>query len=250
MPTPHARSEIILGQDGLEYLYNRHVAVVGIGGVGSFAAEAIGRSGIGRITLVDHDVVGPSNLNRQLVALKSTLGRNKAEIMAERIGDIHPEVTVEACRDFITPDTVDEFVTGGGFDYVLDCIDSIACKSALVAACQRHGVPVASALGAGNRLDVTQVHITKLNQTEGCPLAREMRKALKRLGARLNYPVVYSSERPSKALPHQPVGGNIPGRPRAVNGTVSWMPGLFGIMLAGFVVTQLLEGMNNGRRPG
>lgn len=126
------------------------------------------------------------------------------------------------------------------YDFVADCIDSIACKAALVAACHRHGVPVISALGAGNCLDVSRVRVAQLNQTQMCPLARELRRKLRELNAPLNYPVIYSDEPRRPPLPHQPVGGDTPGRPRAVNGTISYLPALFGVMLAGVVIHRLL----------
>lgn len=236
----HQRTRIIVGDEGLERLAATHVLIVGLGGVGSFAAEALGRAGIGRLTIVDHDAVHPSNINRQLVALHSTLGVNKAEVMAERLRDINPQMTLRIDTSFLRPETVVELLDGGRFDFVLDCIDSIYCKAALVAGCQQQGVPVISAMGAGGRIDPTRLRIENLNRTHICPLAREMRKRLRQLGAALDYPVVYSDEKPLKGLPHAPVDGPNPGRPRSTNGAVSWLPGLLGLMMAGFAVNQLL----------
>jgi tRNA A37 threonylcarbamoyladenosine dehydratase len=215
--------------------------VVGLGGVGSFAAEALARSGIGTLSIIDHDQVASSNCNRQLPALQSTIGRPKVEVMAERLLAINPQVNLNARPLFVTPDNCEELVADKTLDYLLDCIDSIACKAALVKACQDNKVPVISALGAGGRLDVTRADITTLDKTEICPLAREMRKTLRRLGGSLKYPVVFSDEPPIKALPHQPLDGDQPGRPRAVNGSSSFMPGLFGLMQTGFVINALLE---------
>lgn len=245
MPCPQARTEILIGAEGLARLRAARVLVAGLGGVGGHVAEALGRAGIGRLTLLDHDVVSPSNLNRQLLALHSTLGRPKVEIMAERLRDIDPTLELALVGEFLPPDGAETLVSGAAYDYVADCIDSIACKAALVAACHRHGVPVISALGAGNCLDVRRVRVATLNQTQVCPLARELRRQLREQGAPLNYPVIYSDEPRRPPLPHQPVDGDTPGRPRAVNGTISYMPALFGVMLAGVVIRQLLAGVES-----
>ena len=256
MPYPQARTEILIGPEGLARLRAAHVLVAGLGGVGGHAAEALGRAGIGRLTLLDHDVVSPSNLNRQLLALRSTLGRPKVEVMAERLRDIDPGLELALIGNFLRPDDAEALIaplapipssagverSGKRYDHVADCIDSIACKAALVAACHRHGVPVISALGAGNCLDASRARVARLNQTQVCPLARELRRKLRELDAPLNYPAVYSDEPRRPPLPHQPVGGDAPGRPRAVNGTISYMPALFGMLLAGYIVRRVLDG--------
>jgi len=254
MPYPQGRTEILIGTEGLARLRAAHVRlraahvlVAGLGGVGGYTAEALGRAGIGRLTLLDHDVVSPSNLNRQLLALHSTLDRPKVEVMAERLRDIDPAIELSMIGEFLRPEAAETLVAAAPYSYIADCIDSIACKAALVAACHRHGVPVISALGAGNCLDVSRVRVAQLSQTQMCPLARELRRRLRELDAPLNYPVIYSDEprRPPlphrrPPLPHRPAGGDEPGRPRAVNGTISYMPALFGILLAGYIVQRLL----------
>ncbi len=248
MPHPQARTEILIGTEGLARLRAAHVLVAGLGGVGGYAAEALGRAGIGRLTLLDHDVVSPSNLNRQLLALRSTLGRPKVEVMAERLRDIDPAIELTLIGDFLQPEAAETLIAATPHDHVADCIDSIACKAALVAACHRRGVPVISALGAGNCLDVSRVRVARLNQTQVCPLARELRRKLRELSSPLNYPVVYSDEPRRPPLPHQPVGGETPGRPRAVNGTISYLPALFGMMVAGVIIRQLLDESGDDRR--
>lgn len=236
-----SRTQILLGEQTLRDLTHHHILVAGLGGVGSFVAEALGRIGIMHLTLLDHDMVSVSNLNRQLIALHSTLGQPKTEVMAERLRDIHPEISLTLITEFLQKEHAQAFVQHGKFDFVVDCIDSIACKAALVAACLQQGIPIASSLGAGNRLDVTQVRIAQLNQTQGCPLARELRARLKEMGMRTNYPVVYSQEPSHPPLPHQALEHGPTGRPRAVNGTIAYMPALFGMMLTGLVVQRLLE---------
>jgi len=238
---PFARTEILIGAEGIARLEAKHVLIAGLGGVGSYAAEAIARAGVGHITLLDHDVVSDSNINRQLPALHSTIGQRKTDVMAARLRDINPALMLTVVSDFLQPSAAEDFVRSGHFDFVADCIDSIACKAALVAACDRQNVAVISAMGAGNRLDVSRVKVSSLNQTHGCPLARELRACLRRLGASLNYPVVYSDEPRRQPLPHQPLDGDVPGRARAVNGTISYLPPLFGMMLAGVIIKRFLD---------
>ncbi len=251
MPHSQARTEILIGAAGLARLRAAHVLVAGLGGVGGHVAEALGRAGVGRLTLLDHDVVSPSNLNRQLLALHSTLGRPKVEVMAARLRDIDRTLELTLISEFLRPEAAEALVVAASCDAVADCIDSIACKAALVAACHRHRIPVISALGAGNCLDVRRVRVAQLNQTQVCPLARELRRKLRELGAPLNYPVIYSDEPRRSPLPHQPVGGDTPGRPRAVNGTISYLPALFGEMLAGVVIQRLLNvDAPDGAEPG
>ncbi|MFO1434341.1 MAG: tRNA threonylcarbamoyladenosine dehydratase [Candidatus Competibacteraceae bacterium] len=240
MSNPFARTEILIGSAGITKLRARHVLVVGLGGVGSYAAEALARAGIGRLTLLDHDVVAPSNINRQLPALHSTIGMAKTAVMAARLLDINPTLALRLRSEFLQADAAEALVQKDRYDYIADCIDSIACKAALVAAAIRHGIPVISALGAGNCLDVTRVRLARLDKTQGCPLARELRARLRALRISLKYPVIYSDEPRRQPLPHQPVGGTIPGRPRTVNGTISYMPPLFAMMLAGTIIRQFL----------
>lgn len=240
MPTAHARSQILIGDDGLDRLRQKTVLIAGLGGVGGYCAEAVARAGVGQMIILDHDTVSPSNLNRQLLALHSTLGRKKTEVMRERLLDINPELALTVCDRFIHPSDAGEWLAAYTPDMLADCIDSIACKAALIAAAQARGIAVISAMGAGNRLDVSRARIRSLNQTSGCPLARELRRTLKAHGANLSYPVVYSDEPRRQPLPHQPVGGDVPGRARAVNGTISYLPALFGIMMAGHIIQTLL----------
>lgn len=240
MTQPQSRTEILIGAEGLARLRAAHVLVAGLGGVGGYVAEALGRAGVGRLTLLDHDTVAPSNLNRQLPALHSTLGRPKVAVMAERLRDIDPTLELTLIGDFLQADGAEALLEAARYDYVADCIDSIACKAALVAACRRRNVPVISALGAGNCLDVRRVRAAQLNQTQMCPLARELRRRLRALGAPLDYPVIYSDEPRRRPLPHAPLDDGTPGRPRAVNGTISYMPALFGVMLAGVIIQDLL----------
>lgn len=241
IPDIHERSRLLLGDARLQQLAAGHVLVAGLGGVGSFAAEAIARAGIGTITLLDHDHVDPSNINRQLIALHSTINQTKAEVMAQRVEDINPEARIILHQDFLQPDNISAVLENEPVDYVLDCIDSITSKAALVVNCQALGIPVISAMGAGGRQDVSKVQVSHLHKTHTCPLAREMRRHIKKLQGRMDYPVIFSTEVPVKGTAHQPAGRQQQGRPRSVNGTISYLPGLFGLMMAGYVIQDMLQ---------
>jgi tRNA A37 threonylcarbamoyladenosine dehydratase len=238
VPPQFERTHILLGDAGIATLARKHVFVAGLGGVGSYCAEALARAGVGRITLLDHDVVATSNINRQLPALLSTVGQAKGELMRARIMDINPACQLEVLRIFLNSGNVNELVPD--CDYVVDAIDSLACKVALVGESVKRGLRVASSMGAGNRLDPGRIKIADIGKTEMCPLAKQMRKRLYRhYGLRKGVLTVFSDEQPKAPLPPQPVDG--PGRARAVNGTISYMPPLFGMMLAGAVIKALLE---------
>jgi tRNA A37 threonylcarbamoyladenosine dehydratase len=238
-PTPpqFERAEILVGAEGLRRLAASHVFVAGLGGVGSWCVEALARAGVGRLTLVDHDTVAPSNINRQLPALLSTVGEAKAEVMARRIGDINPECVVRVDRRFITPENVDALLPRDA-DYVVDCIDSLNCKVALLATAHARGQRVASSMGAGNKLDPSRIHLADIAKTSVCPLARVVRQRLKRLGIARDILTVYSDEPGRPPLPPE---ATTHGRARAVNGTISYLPPLFGLMLAGAVLRDLLQ---------
>jgi len=237
IPPQFERTHILLGAAGLQLLAGKHIFVAGLGGVGSYCVEALARAGVGKLTLVDHDLVATSNINRQLPALLSTLGQSKAELMQARIMDINPACQLTIHRVFLTPENINEYVPQT-VDYVIDCIDSLNCKVALVQSSLQRGLLVASSMGAGNRLDPSRIKLADISQTEMCPLARIMRKRLQRHGIKKGVLTVFSDEAPRAPLPPQPVDG--PGRARAINGTISYMPALFGLMLAGEVLRRLL----------
>ena len=218
---------MLLGGEAMGRLAASHVAVFGLGGVGSFCAEALARSGVGALTLVDDDTVAESNLNRQLIALHSTLGRPKAEVMAERIRDIAPQcrLTVLPCR--YTPETRDTFFQEP-LHYVADCIDSVACKTDLIATAISREIPILSAMGTGNKLDPSRLVLTDLAETSVCPLARVMRRELKKHGI-VHHQVIYSTE-----LPIRVPGATVPG-------SVAWVPSCAGLMMAGHIVRELAK---------
>ena len=236
VPPQFQRAEILIGKEGLEQLAASHVFLAGLGGVGSWCAEALARAGVGRLPLVDMDVVAVSNINRQLPALLSTLGRAKAEVMAERIRDIHPDCRLTVLTDFLTPDNIPALMPVDA-DYVVDCIDSLNCKVALILEARRRGLPVAASMGAGNKLDVSRVRVSDIAHTEMDRLARVVGKRLGKRGVDEGVLVVWSDEPGRPPAPPEPVSQ---GRARAVNGTISYLPPLFGFMLAGAVIQRLL----------
>lgn len=233
MNDPFIRERMALGGTALERLKNAHVAVFGIGGVGSYTAEALARAGVGSLTLVDNDTVGLSNLNRQLCALHSTLGQYKAEAMAARLRDINPDCHVRAITELYTEEDKDRFLDVQ-YDYIADCIDLVSCKLSLIENAHRLRIPIISALGTGNKLDPSQFSITDISKTSGCPLARVVRKELRSRNI-FHHKVLFSPEPPLTPLELEVPP---PGR-RSIPASVSWVPSVAGLMIAGAIVTGL-----------
>ena len=233
----YQRTHILVGDEGIQRLQNKHVCLAGLGGVGSFVAEALARSGIDELTIIDHDVVAASNLNRQLVALNSTVGLYKADVMAARILDINPTCKLNVVKEFLKAENMPAFMQQP-FDYVIDAIDSLNSKVNYLKAAYDNGRPVISSMGAGNKLDPTLIRVGDIRQTEMCTLAKHVRRRLRRMGVKKGIKAVYSLEHPRDPLPPEPTSI---GRPRAVNGTISYMPALFGLTVAGIVIKDLLE---------
>ncbi len=221
------RTAYLIGEDGVALLEKKHVALFGVGGVGGYVAEALGRAGVGTLTLVDKDTVSVSNINRQIIATYDTVGLRKTEVMATRLRSINPEIRVE-CRDcFFLPDTAEEF-DFTEYDYVVDAVDTVTAKLELVKRAQEAGVPILSCMGTGNKLDPGRFEIADISETSVCPLAKVMRRELKKRGiSRLK--VLYSKEEPIK---HE--AGAVPG-------SISFVPPVAGLMIAGEVIKDLLR---------
>ena len=232
MEKPFDRSELLLGADALERLRRAKVVIFGIGGVGGYAAEALVRSGIGHLVLVDHDRVSLTNLNRQIIALHSTLGRYKVDVMRERALDINPEAEIEARRCFFLPENEREF-DFSDCDYVVDAVDTVTAKLAIIEKAKREGVPVISAMGAGNKLNPELFRVADISETSVCPLARVMRRELKKRDIR-GVKGVYSREDP---LP--PLSGAVSEAGKPVPGSVAFVPSVAGLILAGEVVKDI-----------
>lgn len=226
------RTQMLLGKEAVDSISNKHVAVFGIGGVGSFCAEALARAGVGHLTLVDDDCVSVSNINRQLIALTSTVGQNKTDVMAKRIFDINPHCNVTVITKRYSEETRELFFSLP-MDYIADCIDSVSCKTDLIASAIHRDVPIISAMGTGNKLDPSKFMITDLSKTSGCPLARVMRRELKKRGI-LHHTVLYSTEPALKPLFQPEEGKQCPG-------SVSWVPSCAGLMIAGHIIKSLIQ---------
>ena len=231
------RTRLVFEDAQLQRITASKVLVAGVGGVGGFVVEALARGGVGKLVLIDHGVVSPSNLNRQLVALHGTLGQPKVQVMAVRARDINPLVHIEARQQFLAPDDM-PLLLEEGFDVVVDAIDSLNCKVALLKSAWERKVPIFSSMGAGRRIDPSKICIADLMDTHGCGLARQVRQRLRKQGVGRGITVVFSTETPRSPGLYEQIAG---ARGRVVNGTASYMPGLFGLTLAGLVLQALAE---------
>ena len=218
------REALLVGEDGVRKLSEKTVAVFGLGGVGSFVCEALARGGIGHLILVDNDTVAESNINRQLVALHSTLGKKKTEVAKARVFDINPAAKVETYEMFYMPDTADE-IELSVCDFVVDAIDTVTAKLELAVRCDRFGVPCISCMGTGNRLDATKFCVTDINKTDTCRLARVMRRELRKRGVK-KLKVVYSKAEPKPTTPD-------PSKRKQTPGSISFVPPVAGMICAG-----------------
>lgn len=237
-----ARTEQLVGAEGYERLQRCRVGVFGLGGVGSFAVEALARAGVGALRVVDHDVVNPSNLNRQLYGLRSTIGQPKAAVAEARILDINPACLLDARQAFINGDSVDALLEPE-LDVVVDAIDSVNAKVALMQASRERGIPTFSSMGAGGRLDAAAIRVGDLSETDICPLAAVIRKRLRRRNITTGIRCVYSIEPCRNDLLPDPIDVDPhvgPGRKRTPLGTLSYMPALFGLRLAEEVIRWIL----------
>lgn len=228
-----SRTAMLLGEDGVQRLREARVAVFGVGGVGSYVCEALARAGVGALDLIDSDTVSLSNLNRQLVALHSTLGHPKVDVMAERIRDINPDCHVRAIQRFYLPDSAADFDLSS-YDYIADCIDTVSAKIDLAVRAHEGGIPIIAAMGAGNKLDACAFEVADLAKTTVCPLARVMRLELRRRGI-THMKVVYSKEPPRKGAMQAPPdeGSRIP------PASISYAPAVAGLLLAGEIIRDI-----------
>ena len=229
------RAGMLLGTEAMDKLRRSHVAVLGLGGVGSWCAEGLARCGVGTLTVMDEDTVSLSNTNRQLCALSSTQGMSKAEVLAARIRDINPAIHVRPITGRYEAASREGFFAGG-YDFVVDAIDLVSCKVDLILSCRERGIPIISALGTGNKLDAQQLRISDIAKTSGCALARVVRKELRSRGVN-HHPVVFSPEEPTPAEQWE---APPPGR-RSIPGSLVWVPATAGMLLCQYVVTELVK---------
>ena len=228
-----SRTAMVYGEEAIKKLQKAHVAVFGVGGVGGFACEALARAGVGSIDIFDKDVVSLSNINRQIIALHSTVGKAKVDIMRERIKDINPDCEVNAYNVFYLPENADEYDLSK-YDYIIDAVDTVSAKLEIITRSRRNGVPVISAMGAGNKTDPTMFRVADIYNTSVCPLARVMRRELKKRGID-GLKVVYSTEEPMKCS-NQDKNGEKP-----VPGSLSFVPSVMGLIIAGEVVKDIIN---------
>ncbi len=249
-----SRTELLLGKEAIETLKNSRVAVFGIGGVGGYVCEALVRSGVGRFDLIDDDKVCLTNLNRQIIATRKTIGKYKAEVMRDRILEINPDAEVVIHKTFFLPENEDEFPFEE-YDYVVDAVDTVTAKIALVMKAQEKGVPVISSMGAGNKLDASLFQVADIYKTKVCPLAKVMRRELKKRGVK-KLKVVYSEEKPTR--PCEDMSNSCrtncvcpPGAKhkcterRDIPGSIAFVPSVAGLILAGEVVKDLVKAGKN-----
>ncbi|MDI9319000.1 MAG: tRNA threonylcarbamoyladenosine dehydratase [Phycisphaerales bacterium] len=231
-----SRTELLIGIDALHQLTQAHVLVIGMGGVGSFAAEFIARSGVGRMTIVDGDVVDPSNRNRQLPALAINHGQSKVHIMAERLLAINPELELKVVNEFVRPEAINALLDTDA-DYIIDAIDSLTPKLTCIKAAYRKGMRIVSSMGAGGKLDPTQLQVTDIAKTYNCPFAQQIRKQLKMEGIKKGIKVVFSPELPDKNSIMRTDGTNFK---KSAYGTISYLPAVFGATAASVVIRDLM----------
>ena len=237
MLTQFSRTQLLLGEEAMDRLKNTRIAVFGVGGVGGFVCEALVRSGVGAFDLIDDDKVCLTNLNRQIIATRKTVGKYKAEVMRDRMIEINPEVDVRIHKRFLLPENADEFPFSE-YDYVVDAVDTVTAKIELVMKCQREGIPIISSMGAGNKLDPTAFEVADIYKTSVCPLARVMRRELKKRNIE-SLKVVYSKEEPLPSDSRIAGKESTPSKKRQTPGSVAFVPSVAGLIIAGEVIKDL-----------
>lgn len=236
------RTELLVKAEGIERLKKSNILVIGLGGVGSFATEFLVRSGVGKITIIDGDCIDVTNINRQLPALNSTIGESKTKIISQRILDINPNIHLTSINEFLIPERMEEILTAEKFDYVLDCIDSISPKLALIRACKKYKIKLISAMGAGGKSDPSKVLVRDISKTNNCFLAKQIRKQLRKENIHKGFRCVFSTEIQDECSLKLTDGSNFK---KSFYGTISYMPAIFGLYAAAEVIQFLLNKNEN-----
>lgn len=230
------RTTQLFGEEKTKTLRDAHILIVGVGGVGAYAAEMLCRAGVGRLTLVDADAVQPSNINRQLPALHSTIGKPKVAVLAERFRDINPEIDLTCIPAFLTPQEIPALLDANHYDFIVDAIDTIAPKCSLITEAWKRDIKIVSSMGAGAKTDITQIKYADLWETYHCGLSKAVRNNLKKMGMKRSLPVVFSTE---QAIPEAIIKVTDERNKKSTTGTVSYMPATFGCFLASYVIKRL-----------
>jgi tRNA A37 threonylcarbamoyladenosine dehydratase len=230
------RTELLIGSDALNLLKSSNILLVGLGGIGSFAGEFLVRAGVCKMTLIDGDVVDPTNKNRQLQALNSTVGQSKVTLLKNRYFDINPEIEISGYEQFMMPEDMDELLYANKYDYILDCIDSVQPKVTLLKNARKHKQKIISAMGAGGKLDPSKIRISDISLTKECKFAQSVKKALKKEGIRKGILAVYSEEIQPKSALRLTEGALFK---KSFYGTISYMPALFGLVMASEVIRRI-----------
>lgn len=232
------RTELMIGTAGIEKLADSHVLVVGLGGVGGMAAEMICRAGVGKMTIIDRDTVSVTNINRQIIALTSTIGQNKADVLGKRLLDINPQLELTIINDWLDSENTAQLLDNNRFDFVVDAIDTLSPKVFLIKSCIERKIPIISSMGSGGKTDPSQILISDISKTEYCTLARAVRQRLKKLGIKNGLPVVYSTECVDK---NTVILTDDEQYKRSTLGTISYLPAIFGCYLASYVIKKLIN---------
>lgn len=240
MDNPHwmQRTELLLGAETLYQLRQKHVLVVGLGGVGGICAEMIARSGIGTMTIIDADTVDPTNRNRQIIALKSSEHQLKTEVLAKRLLDINPELNLNIKTIFVNDETMEEVIQFAAYDYAIDCIDTLSAKVFFIEACVKNNIPLVSSMGAGGKVDPFHMKVADISKTYNCMLAQEVRKRLKKLNIYKGFQAIYSPEEIDKSKVK--VIDNLQNK-KSIIGTISYMPAMFGCACASVAIRALIK---------
>ena len=232
----YSRTELLLGDEKLEKLRNAHVLVVGVGGVGAYAAEMICRAGVGKMTIIDGDTVNITNINRQLVALHSTIGESKVEVLSKRLLDINPDLELIAKHEFLKDDSIEALLDGDTYTYIVDAIDTLSPKCYLIAHALRRKIKIVSSMGAGAKVDPTQIRYGDISDTYHCALAKAVRKRLQKMGIRRGLPVVFTTEQADRDAIFE---SDTEQNKKSTVGTISYLPAIFGCYMASYVIRKI-----------
>ena len=235
------RTELLVGPENMQKLENASVLIVGVGGVGGMAAEMICRAGVGRMTIIDCDTVNETNINRQIIALQSTLGHPKAEVLGKRLMDINPDLQLQVINDWLTSENTDSILDSNHFDFVIDAIDTLSPKVYLIVSCLDRHIPIISSMGSGGKTDPSKIKIADISKTEYCALAKAVRQRLAKVGIKKGLSVVFSTEPANKSAI---IATEDEKYKKSTTGTISYLPPMFGCFLASYVIQELITGKN------